>query len=307
MRIITLLSLGIIILGSSGCILQKETPKEPEEATLSIRIRNITKRTLFATCFAYMKKEAAPRWRWNKSAIYELTPNKDITIVLDTFKSKKSIPNAYGVLGVFTSHEEADNAIYELLPDENKVDIDLINKLNDKTIILGIEKYGVVGDIYDYSFIPNNQAMHEVPELDFAVENKTGKTLYMSAFIYQKKDDMPTWRYDKSPVIRVEADQTSIIDVDTITNAYDRKYTRGYLAVFDETEKKDAFDCTYQLLKDHQIVNVGLLSALQNRKVILKSQKYGIIGDVIDFVVKEPRKAIYSKSENIKKQARYSA
>ena len=307
MRIITLLSLGIIILGSSGCILQKETPKEPEEATLSIRIRNITKRTLFATCFAYMKKEAAPRWRWNKSAIYELTPNKDITIVLDTFKSKKSIPNAYGVLGVFTSHEEADNAIYELLPDENKVDIDLINKLNDKTIILGIEKYGVVGDIYDYSFIPNNQAMHEVPELDFAVENKTGKTLYMSAFIYQKKDDMPTWRYDKSPVIRVEADQTGIIDVDTITNAYDRKYTRGYLAVFDETEKKDAFDCTYQLLKDHQIVNVGLLSALQNRKVILKSQKYGIIGDVIDFVVKEPRKAIYSKSENIKKQARYSA
>lgn len=307
MRIPMLFIMSVFVLLSTGCLVQKETTKESVSATLSVTIRNITKRTLFATCFAYMKKEAAPRWRWNKSAVYELTPNKDVTIVLDSFKSKTAIPNAYGVLGIFTSHEAADNAIYELLPDENKVDIDLINKLNDKTIVLGIEKYGVVGDIYDYSFIPNNQTMHEAPELDFSVENRTGKTLYMTAFIYQKKDDMPTWRYDKSPVIRVEADQTGIIDVDTLTNAYDRKYTRGYLAVFDESEKKDAFDCTYQLLKDHQIVNVGLLSALQNRKVILKSQKYGIIGNVIDFVVKEPRKAIYSKSENIKNQTRYSA
>ncbi len=306
MHIIGLLSAFICLLFSTGCIHDRTTPKEAKEATLSITVRNITKRTLFTACFAYMKKESAPRWRWNKSNIYELTPNKEVTIVLDTFKSAARIPNAYGVLGVFTNYEDAENAIYELLPDENKVDIDLINKLQNKTIVLGIEKYGVVGDIYDYSFIPNTGTIHEVPELDFLVENKTGKALYVTAFIYQKKDDMPTWRYDKSPVIRVEANQSGLIDVDTLTNTYDRKYTRGYLAVFDETEKKDAYDCTYQLLKDHQIVNLGLLSALQNRKVILKSQKYGILGDIIDFVAKEPHKISHSKRENIKHQPRYT-
>jgi len=306
MQIILFISLFISLLCSSGCVLQKESSAESKEATLSISIRNITKRTLFTACFAYMKKEASPRWRWNKSNVYELTPNKEVTIPLETFKSKTRIPNAYGVLGVFSTYEEAENAIYELIPDENKVDIDLINKLQNKTIVLGIEKYGVVGDIYDYGFIPNTETMHEVPELDFAVENKTGKPLYVTAFIYQKKDDMPTWRYDKSPIIRIEADHSGIIDVDTITNTYDRKYTRGYLAVFDESEKKDAYDCTYQLLKDHQIINLGLLSALQNRKIILKSQKYGIMGDVIDFIAKEPHKVAHSKRENIKHQPRYS-
>ncbi len=306
MRTFKIISLFAALFATTGCVHeQKEANRLQAPYAMTIKIRNITKKTLYATCFAYMKKEHAPRWCWNKTNVYELIPNKEVTILLDTFKNRNSIPDAYGVLGVFTTHEEAEDAIYELMPDDNKIDLDRLQKLQDKTIVLGIEKYGVVGDIFDYSFIPDHANMHQVPELDFSVENKTGKALYATAFIYQKKDDMPIWRYDKSPVIKIEADQIGMIDVDTITNPYDRKYTRGYLAIFDETEKADAYNSTYQLLKKHQIINLGLLSGLRERKIILKHQKYGILGDVIDFVTKEPNKISISKRENIKYQPRY--
>jgi hypothetical protein len=301
------LALSIIGLFLTGCVKDTTTPKNnPQEYSLRVKIRNITKTTLYATCFAYIKKDKSPRWRWNKSGIYELIPTKEVSILIDSYRSQAAIPDAYGVLGVFTSYEEAQNAIYELTPDENKVDLDRLQKIQDKTIVLGIEKYGVVGDIFDYSFIPDNATYQEVPELDFTVENKTNKPLYVTAFIYQKKDDMPIWHYDKSEIIKINPNSESLIDVDTIVNPYDRKYTRGYLAVFDETEKQEAYDSTFQLLKDHQMINVGILSELQDRKIILKNQKYGILGDVIDFVSKEPRKISNLKSENIKYQPRYS-
>ncbi|MDQ5890165.1 MAG: hypothetical protein QG604_39 [Candidatus Dependentiae bacterium] len=307
MRIHTYLGLSLLILYITGCAFDQPGAKAAQsECTLAVKIRNITKRALYATCFAYIKKEQSPRWRWQKTNVYELIPDKDVIITIDTFKSPRSVPDALGVLGVFTTYEEADNAIYELLADANKIDLDRLQKLRDKTVLLGIEKYGVVGDIFDYSFVPDNAKPHAIPELDFAVENRSGKPLYATAFIYEKKEDMPIWRYDKSPVIKIEPDQTGVIDVDTMTNQYDRKYTRGFLAIFDESEKKQAYDSTYQLLEGHQTINLGLLSALENRKVILKSQKYGIMGDVIDFVVKEPRKITNSKSENIRYQPRYN-
>ena len=301
-------SLSAALLFSTGCTLNqsKATQLKQPPCSLEVKIRNITKRILYATCFAYIKKENAPRWRWQKSPVFELIPNKEVVIPIDTFQSARSVPDAYGVLGVFTTHHEAENTIYELIPDENKIDLDRLKKIQGQTILLGIEKYGVVGDIFDYSFIPDNTTLQAVPELDFTVENRTGKTLYLTTFVYQKKENMPIWQYDKSPVIALEDGASGLIDVDTITNAYDRKNTRGYLAIFDETEKKEAYDSTYQLLKEHQSINLGLLSELRDRKVILKSQKYGILGDVIDFVVKAPKKIANTKSENIKEQPRYS-
>ena len=306
MHIVRFISICALAFLLGGCAKDSQLLIQKKEFPLSIKVKNITKRHLYAACFAYMKKSESPRWRWNKTNVYELVPNKEVTILLDTFKSERATPDAYGVLGVFTSYDEAYNAIYELTPDENKIDLDRIKKLQDKTIILGIEKYGVVGDIFDYSFISNNTPTQELPPLNFEVENKTGKDLYVTAFIYEKDDAMPIWHYDKSDIIKINDNESAEMDIDTINNAYDRKYVRGYLAVFDETEKKEAYDATFQLLKSHQIINMGILSALQNRKVILKNQKYGILGDVIDFVSKEPRKISYSKSENIRYQPRYS-
>ncbi len=306
MRTHSILSIPLILLYITGCALTNQTVKKDIEYPLTVKIRNITKRPLYTACFSYMKKGESPRWHWQKSSVHELLPEKDVIITIDTFRSKRTVPEIFGVLGVFTGHQEAENSIYEILPDTNKIDLDRIDKLQDKTIILGIEKYGVVGDIFDYSFVPDSGHSPDVPDLDFEVENQTGRPLYITAFVYEKKNDMPIWNYDKSPIIRVEPGQTHSINVDGVTTAYDRKYARGFLAIFDESERKEAYDSTYQLLKDHQKINIGLLAALAGRKVILNDQKYGILGDVIDFVVKDPRKISNSKSENIKFQPRYT-
>jgi len=304
MRLHFYLSIAILLY-IGGCATNQVTQKSAEYS-LDIKIRNVTKRVLYAACFSYLKKEDTPRWHWQKSDVYELLPDKDIVIHIDTFKSKRAVPDIFGVLGVFTRHEEAENAIYEILPDTNKIDLDRIDRLQEKTIILGIEKYGVVGDIFDYAFMPDSVATQEVPDLDFTVENQTGRPLYLTAFVYEKKNDMPIWNYDKSEIIRIEPNESQTIKVDGTTTLYDRKYTRGYLAVFDESERKEAYDSTYQLLHDHQKINLGLLAALADRKVILNDQKYGILGDVINFVVKDPRKIANSRSENIKYQPRYA-
>jgi hypothetical protein len=292
----------------TGCLKNTaQNRKDAEPYQLSISVKNTTQTTLYATCFSYLKKEAVPRWRWYKTKVQELLPGREIMIPIETFPSKARFDEAYGILGVFHSWHEADRAIYELTPDENKIDLDRLSKLEGKTILLGAERYGIVGDIFDYSFIPQEvEAQSDVPELDFSVENQTGKPIFVTAFIYQKKEDMPIWRYDKSPIARIEHGESALIDVDTITNPYDRKYTRGHLAVFGANEEEAAKNATFQLLKPNQLLSVGLLSALRERKVILKRQKYGIMGDVIDFTIKNPRKIKFSKRENIKTQPRYS-
>ena len=291
----------------TGCKQPLSSLQKKPNYDLSIKVKNITKRTLYAASFTYMKQEHVPRWRWHKTKVHTLTPGTETIIPIARFNQKKLMKSAYGVLGVFTDKPAAEKSIYELLPDENKIDLDKVHKLQDQTVVLGIEKYGVVGDIFDYSFFPDELHIPDIPELDFKVENQTGKTIFATAFIYQKKENMPIWRYDKSPVVRIENGQTALIDVDTLTNPYDRKYMRGYLAVFDNDEEDDAYQSTFQLLKTHQKVNVGLLAALRDRKVILKHQKYGILGDVIDFTIKAPRKIAFSKHENIKTQPRYSS
>lgn len=285
---------------------QSAEPAPIKTFDLTIKVKNITNRTLFATCFAYMKKNNYPRWRWHKTKVRPLLPQEETIIPITQLTRKDDFHNVYGTLGVFLSQPEAEAAIYELTPDENKVDLDKLHKLTNQTIVLGIEKYGVVGDIFDYSFFPDDMNIPEVPELDFVVENKSGKTIYATAFIYQKKEVQPIWRYDKTPVVRIASGQSKLVDVDTLTDPYDRKYMRGFLAIFDESEQEDANHSTFQLLKEHQKVNLGLLAALRDRKVIIKNQKYGILGDIIDFTVHEPRKIAFSRHDNIKNQPRYS-
>lgn len=289
-----------------GCAKQDESAQSKQHGhTIEIKAKNITDRPLYAVCFAYMKQKHAPRWQWHKTPVATLEPNTITPITVGHIAKKAYYNSTYGVLGLFKTKQEADNSIYELTPDENKLDLDKLHKLENKTIVIGLEKYGIIGDIFDYSFFPDDMNIPDVPELDFKVENHTGKTIHVCAFIYQKKENMPVWRYDKSPVVQIEPNQEATIDVDTLTNPYDRKYMRGYLAVFDEGEEQLAHNATFQLLKAEQKLNIGLLAALRDRKVVLKNQKYGILGNLIDFTVKQPRKIAFSKHENIRNQPRY--
>ena len=277
----------------SGCK-QQAARKDIKDTDLTITVKNITPRTLYAACFAHMKTKHSPRWRWHKSEVATLKPGVEQEIHIGTLSDKKDLMDIYGSLAVFTQKHDADKAIYELLPDHNKLDLDRIGSIGAKTIIVGVEKYGITGDIFDYDFVPL-EGIEDVEELDFVVENQTGRDIYATAFVYQIKEDMPTWRYDKTPVVFIRKGGTEVIDVDTLIKKYDRKYMRGYLAVFDGTEKEDAYKSTYQLLKPHQKLKLGRLSALQDKKVIINDQKYGIMGDMIDFTIKKPRKISFGQ------------
>ena len=198
-------------------------------------------------------------------------------------------------MGVFDTQKEAEDSIYELLPDKNKIDLGRIIKIKDKKAVVGIEKYGFKKEILDFRLV--DEIEKRVPELDFIVENKTGRPLWITCFIYQKKTDQPVWRYDKTPVKLIQPNEMIIIDVDAIKEKYDRVYLRGILAVFDETKEKLAKEITYELLPENNKIELYRLMMLRDKKVVLEAEKYGIIGDIVEFSVKPVRKIDFIKSK----------
>ena len=265
-------------------------------------LHNVSGVSLYTTCFAYIKPRHFNRWRWRKTEVKEVKPGATIPIsmrVLDDHKDKFHI---FGALGVFSNRIEAEESTYELLRDENKLDLDLLSEIENKTIVVGIERYGFREPFYDYDFVDKQAKQHgATTELDFFVQNQTGRTSFITGFIYSKKakgrwiaaedekDDMSVWRFYKTKVLRLEQGQTGYIDIDSIIPKRDRSFVRGYLGVFDEDHENDAHSKTFELLSDAEKINLGLLTRRQGRTIILEVERYGIANDVIDFTVKPIR------------------
>ncbi len=278
--------------------------------SLDFDVQNKTGKTLYVTCFSYIKKRDFGHWRWDKSPIYKLDHLQTQKIQIDYIDDDYSRKNVFGYLGVFKNQKDADDSIYELLPDRNKLDLDQLMYLHDKK--LEIERYGFKGEYFEFNFAEKNardqeQKIARTPELDFAVENKTGKPILATCFVYQKKakgtwfaavdekDDMEVWRYDKTPIISIPPGEIGVIDVDTITESRDRSYVRGFLAIFDEEETKLAQESTFELLGSHRKLNLGLLARLKKKKVVVDVEQYGIAEDFIDYVIKPIRRVDFTK------------
>ena len=290
-----------IVLLASGCgTKQGQVKAKIKKEELSIKVKNITQATVFTTCFVYIKKENAPRWRWDKSPVFKVENEQEITIPIAKLSHKRDLEHVYGALGVFNKREDADDAIYELLSDEHKVDLDRVHTINNKTVLLGVERYGnLYPSKIDYEFVEDHtqrgKAIANAEELDFFVENNMDRPVYVAGFIYQKKEDMPVWRFDKTPIVKIHPGELGKIDVDTLTVDYDRKYMRAYLGIFHENEKEEAENSTYQLLKPYQRVNLGPIGDLQDKKISLAVEQYGIMGNMIDFSIKEPHRITFGK------------
>lgn len=273
---------------------QKKLKKRTRKKELDFEVENLTGKTKYIACFSYVKQADFTRWHWDKSPVYKLEDGQKITIDIDTVPEALDREHVYGYLGVFDSKEIAEKSTYELLPDKNKIDLGRIIRIKGKTAIVGIEKYGFKKEILDFKLV--GEIEKRIPELDFIVENKTGRPLWVTCFIYQKKTDLPVWSYDKTPVKLIQPNEMVIIDVDTIEEKYDRVYLRGILAVFDETEEKLAKEITYELLPENNKIELYRLMMLRNKKVVLEAEKYGIIGDMIEFDIKPVRKIDFKKS-----------
>lgn len=259
-----------------------QTKGSPEE--LDFEIENATGRTIFVTCFSYIQKEPFVRWRWDKSSVYKLEPNQNVFINIDTIPDKSNRKHTYGYLAVFEDEEKAHDAIYELVDDTRKIDLDQLYNLEHKKVVVGIEKYGFKRAKLDFAIRDTFKKKRPAPELDFLVENNTGKTIFTTTFIYQAKDNVRmVWSYDKTPVLKLEPGQTSIVNVDTIDISRDRRYMSGFLAVFDEHEEEEAHEATYELLKPKNKLSLGRLSRLKNQRVIIEVEQYGSIGEITEF------------------------
>lgn len=287
------------------CIKKKKRPKEAilNPTELDFEVENHTGKTVYVTCFVYQRKRDFGHWRWDKSPVYKLEDNQTAIIDLDTIPDEQDRNNVFGYLGVFNDEKTAQDATYELTDDHYLLDLDLVSQLQGKKVTLEIEKYGKKGEFFEYDFVQiKGTENHVPPELDFSVENKTGKPILVTCFVYEKKakgrwiaatetkDDMSVWRFDKTPIIRLEPDQIGIIDVDTITGDRDRNYMRGYLAVFDVDEQDEIEKATYELLDSKHKLHLGELSYLKNKKVVIDIEKYGIMEDFIDFTIKPVKK-----------------
>lgn len=282
---------------------ESKVSPEQDQKTLDFLVENTTGKTIYTTCFVYLRKDVYTSWRWTKSATYVINDNKTVTIKIPQVAEDTDRESTFGYLGIFDTKQAADDATYELTADKNKLDLDVLAKLKGKKVTLLTEKYGFKKPFIDFDFVDlQKKKQKKASELDFLVENNTNKTIYVCAFCYMKKakgtwiaavegkDDMSNWRYDKTPILQLKHGETGYIDIDTIETNRDRENVIGFLSVFDEDEKDIAEKATYELLAPQNKIQLGRLKEIANQKIILEVEQYGIQGDLIDYAIKPTKK-----------------
>jgi len=281
--------LGTLFLFGCGKEKRKDLTQAENGQTkeLDFQVKNETGKTIYVTCFSYIQKGRFSRWHWDKSPVYKLEQNKSVFINVDTIPDKEHSEHTFAYLAVFSDEAAANQAIYELLEDQTKVDLDQVYNLFNKQVIITVEKYGFKEEQIDFAVVKKLKKKLPPPELDFVIENQTGKTIYVCCFVHQIKDDIRSvWAYDKTTVQKLLPNQTSLINIDTISNIKDRAFVPGYLAVFEEYEEKEARESTYELLKPKNKIVLGRLSHLKEKKVIIEVEKYGAVGDITEITIK---------------------
>ncbi|KKP24717.1 MAG: hypothetical protein SZ59_C0001G0035 [candidate division TM6 bacterium GW2011_GWF2_28_16] len=276
-------------LSSTG--ISKIQKQAQENRILEINIQNITGKAIYVACFSYIKRHTkADRWRWDKSKIYMLNANESTTIKLDTIVNKENRENIYGYLAVFDKEKDAINSTYELLEETKKLDLDRIYLLKNKTVKIGIEKYGFKGNLLSTKITEKIisgkiKPSKPIPELDFYIKNRTGKKIYIAGFIYQKQIDTDVWYYDKTDIYEINDKETILMDIDTINDKYNRVFARGFLGVFNENQKEEAEKSTYETLPTNNKLALGTIAPLKGRVVVVQVEKYGMIDNFLEFAI----------------------
>lgn len=259
------------------------------ETSLDFKVKNKTGKGIYVTAFTYIKKEPNQPWRWDKSHVLAIAPGQTRVIDIDEIADEEIRKGVYGYLAILDTKEAAEAATPQLIDDRKLLDLDLVQRIKGKTLTVEIEKYSGRIQKFDYKLESDNGAEPYQPELDFFVENQTGKPIYTCCFIYEQQQDsesLAAWKYSKTGTQFLLPGETAIIDVSSIRNQYAWVYMRGALAIFDEHEKEDAEKASYELLPPEKRLALGRLSSLQGQKVVLEVEKYGAIGEFIDYVTK---------------------
>lgn len=275
-----------------------EIVKKPN--TLSFKVKNNSGRRLWVTCFSYLQKQSYSSWRWDKSPILMLEAGETNLVQIDAVYSKDIEKSIFGYLGIFKSLTEAESATYQLLPDAQKLDLDLIYKIGENTVTIDVERYGAEGELFDYQLTGKQmQQLGYQPEIDFFVENRTGKTIFITCFVYDQKDDTiddAIWKYTKTPIQKLENGDLALIDIASNRDKNESLYVRGTLGIFSEEEEAEANNATFQLIPESKKIMLDRLAALKGKKIVLNVEKYGSQGDFIDYVIKTKARRLPEES-----------
>lgn len=290
---------------------------EHERKGLDFEVENRTGKTIFVTCFSYTRRNNVARWRWEKSPIYEIGQGQRGAIAVSDVEDPRDRKNVFGYLALFNTFNAAQDAVYELLPDNVQIDLDQLEKLKDKCVVIEVEKYGAKGMHYEYDFIKKkvdrNNPDEQENSLDFPIENRTGRPVFVVCFTYQKqakgywfgalggKDDMALWHYAKEPILKLMPNQTDIMHVTRVAKGRDHIYVQGFLGVFSENEAHLADAITYERLPSKRRLALGRLFQLEGKKVVLDVEKYGIANDVIDYRIKPTQHIDFTKIKGPRK------
>lgn len=262
---------------------------EPRKGSLDFKVKNVTGQDVYICCFSYMQRIRNQFWKWEKSPIYHLRSDEECVVEIDGVDDKASLSNTFGYLGVVNSQHEADECIYETLPDSKKIDLDLLMHVHTRTVNLRISNYGIMHERLRYHVEPSTQTYQPYAPR-FRVLNKTGKPVIVIPFIYEQPQDqseMEVWQFSKSKPQRIEPDQEILVEIDEVDNKYDFDYLRGHLGVLEADEMELANQTTYELLKPNQKLSLGLISKLQKYRVVLNVEDYGLAGEKLGFRIKK--------------------
>ena len=255
----------------------KVKPDHKGEYSTSFHVVNKLGRKVYVVPFAYLKRFTTDPWHWEKAAVLELEPDQVGLVDIGSVPTADDLTTVFGCVRICDTKEEADAATYQLTLDTKKIDLDLLALLNGKAVALHSSLYGVEGERLSYETIPSNWKV-VLPPLDFSVFNESSHPIYVTTFFYGKEqdaDEFTPWRFSKSPVYKLEPQQSTLIKVETIKDPYDRGYLRGYLGVFRENEGVKAENSTYELLTPDQKKPLGPLAMLENKQVVVSSRTYG--------------------------------
>lgn len=265
---------------------EDQLPRINEQDQLTVRCSNKSNKSLILCCFYYTKLRQNAYWRWMKSPLYFLENNDECTIpiiAMDDLLVKQEI---IGYLGIFHSKEEAEAATFECLREEQKIDLDYLLELRNTSIEIIINQYGFKKEQIDYRRKADKQEYVVQPELDFMIENRTGKPLLACCFVYQKnsdQDNLMPWKYHKTKIQKIMPNESMLVDIDTIKELYDWIYMRGFLALFEADQMTAAEEATYELLKPEQKINLGRLADVLGKKILITVEKYGSAKKIFEF------------------------
>ena len=255
--------------------LQKKSSVENNKITFVVE--NDTSQKLNIVCFYYAKRKSSNRWTWYKTNnIITLTPKTKAPFSIPIITTKEDLNHVHAYLALFNNKIDAQTSIFQLLSDEQKLDLGKIEKLNNKSVLLESTRYGFKGERIEYA-ITNGRKI-KIPELDFIVENQSGKNLYINTFVYQHHGAHPQWDFEKLPTRFVKNGQQTTFDVDTVTKKYDWSNVRGYVGIFNKDERNKAKESTYESLNPNQKINIGRLEKIINKKIVIIPKTYGVLG-----------------------------